>query len=124
MWVISCKPLHGVDGTHLRSQHQGILLTATATDAEGQLFPVAFGVVDIEDKDNWIWFLEQLRTVLIEHIPDILEQEHALVILSDRAKGLLEVPAIFPLVAYGYCLKHLEQNFKSTYKNPMLVILL
>ena len=121
----SCKPLLGVDGTHLRSHYQGILLTATATDAEGQLFPVAFGVVNIEDKENWIWFLEQLRTALIEHVPDILERENALIILSDRAKGLLKgVPAIFPLAAHGYCLKHLEKNLKSTYKNPTLVTLL
>jgi zinc finger SWIM domain-containing protein 3 len=46
----SCKPLLGVDGTHLRSRFQGILLTATATDAEGQLFPLVFSVVDIEAK--------------------------------------------------------------------------
>jgi len=95
------------------------------TDTEGQIFPVAFGVVDIEEKDNWIWFLQQLRTALIEHVPDIPEQENALVILSDHAKGLLEgVPTIFPLAAHGYCLKHLEKNLKSTYKNPMLVTLL
>ena len=90
-----------------------------------QLFPVVFGIVNIEDKENWIWFLEQLWTVLIEHVPEVLEQENALVILSDRAKGLLEgVPAIFPLAAHGYCLKHLEKNLKSTYKNPTLVTLL
>jgi transposase-like protein len=100
----------------LRFQFQGILLTATVTDAEGQLFPLAFGVVDIEDKANWIWFLEQLRTVLVEHAPAaILEQENTLVILSDRAKGLLEgVPAVFPLAVHGYCLKHLEKNLKPT----------
>ena len=66
-----------------------------------------------------------MRTVFIEYVPDVLEQENALVILSDRAKGLLEgVPAIFPLAAHGYCLKHLEKNLKSTYKNPTLVTLL
>ena len=121
----NCKRLLRVDGTHLHSWFQGILLTATATDAEGQLFPLAFGVVDIEDKQNWIWFLEQLRTVLVEHVPTILEQEKALVFLSDRAKGLLEgVLTIFPLAAHGYYLKHLEKNLKSNYKNPTLTTLL
>ena len=48
-----------------------------------------------------------------------------MVLLSDRAKGLLEgVPAIFPLAAHGYCLKHLEKNLKSTYKNPTLTTIL
>src|SRR5947207_4467488 len=46
------KLLLRVDRTHLRSRYQGILLTATVTDAEGQLFPLPFGVVNIEDKQN------------------------------------------------------------------------
>ena|SRR5436190_5563109 len=41
----NCKPLLGVDGTHMRSRYQGILLTATVTDTEGQLFPLTFIVV-------------------------------------------------------------------------------
>src|SRR5579859_7764782 len=121
----SCKPLLGVNGTHLRSRYQGILLTATTTDAEGQLFPLTFSVVDIEDKQNWIWFLQQLCAVLIEHVPIILEQENALVFLSDRAKRLLEgVPTIFPFAEHGYCLKHLEKNLKLNYKNHTLTTLL
>jgi zinc finger SWIM domain-containing protein 3 len=122
---VSCKPLLGLDGTHLRSKYQGILLTATATDAQGQLFPLAFGVTDIEDKANWIWFLQKLREVLVEYNPSVINQENVLVLLSDRAKGLLEgVPHVFPLAAHGYCLKHLEKNLKSRYKDPKLPTLL
>ena len=122
---ISCKPLLGLDGTHLRSKYQGILLTATATDAQGQLFPLAFGITDIEDKANWIWFLQKLREVLVEYSPTIVDQENALVLLSDRAKGLLDgVPHVFPLAAHGYCLKHLEKNLKARYKDPKLPTLL
>lgn len=120
-----CKPLIGLDGTHLRSKYQGILLTATATDAQGQLFPLAFGVVDIEDKANWIWFLQKLRDVLVEYDPAIVDQENVLVLLSDRAKGLLDgVPLVFPLAAHGYCLKHLEKNLKAQYKDPKLTTFL
>ena len=51
-----CRPLLGLDGTYLRSKYQGkcltsfsdqgILLAATATDANGQLFPLTYAVVD------------------------------------------------------------------------------
>lgn len=50
----SCKPPLGLDETHLKSKYQGILFTVTAMDAHGQLFPFAFGMIDIEDKNNWL----------------------------------------------------------------------
>lgn len=49
-----CCLLLGLDGTHLKSKYQGILLTATAVDAVGSLFPLTFGIVDAENDDNWL----------------------------------------------------------------------
>ena len=59
-----CRPLLGLDGTHLKSKYKGILLAATATDANGQLFPLAYAIVSIENDDNWLWFLCLLREVI------------------------------------------------------------
>ena len=42
----------------------GILLTATAIDANSRLFPLAHVVVDAENHDNWLWFLQLLLTVV------------------------------------------------------------
>ena len=50
---LSCKPLLELDGTHLTSKYGGILLAATATNAQGQLFPFAFAIVSVENDDNW-----------------------------------------------------------------------
>jgi hypothetical protein len=85
-----CRPLIGLDGTHLTAKYRGILLTATAVDANGSLFPLAFGVVDVEDKDNWLWFLELLHQIISEHAPVHLVQLTKLVFLSDRQKGLID----------------------------------
>ena len=47
-----CRPVLGLDGTHLKTRYQGILLAATGMDALGKLFPVAFAMVDAENNDN------------------------------------------------------------------------
>ena len=94
---------------------------ATATDAQGQLFPLAFGISDIEDKDNWVWFLQKLRGILEQHIPTHISELNSFTFLSDHQKGLLNaVDESFPLSAHGYCLKHLEKNLKNKYKHPDL----
>ena len=121
----NCKPLIGIDGTHVKSKFKGILLAATATDAQGQLFPLAFAVVDSENDAQWLWFLQKLRDVLMEHVPTILDVPDALTILSDRQKGLIQgVESIFPFSAHGYCVKHLERNLKIHHNHPELIKLL
>jgi len=98
---------------------------ATGTDAQGQLFLLTFEVLDIEDKDNWLWFLTKVRKVLKQHISISINKPNALTFLSDCQKGLIDgVSNVFPLAAHGYCLKHLEKNLKATFKNKDLSTLL
>src|SRR5438046_2720403 len=98
----------------------GILLAATAIDANSCLFPLAHAVVNAENDDNWLWFLQLLLTVVQSHALQSLIDK-ALVFLSDRQKGLLEaVERVFPGCPHGYCLKHLEANFHKEFKNPKL----
>ena len=123
-----CRPLLGLDGTHLKSKYKGILLAATATDANGQLFPLAYAIVSIENDDNWLWFLRLLREVVEANAPVFLtsgNQDESLVFLSDRQKGLLEgVERVFPNSPHGFCMKHLEENFQKQFKNVELKKLL
>ena len=73
MGIAHCRPLLGLDGTHLKTRYQGILLTATGVDAHGQLFPLAWAVVDAENNDNWLWMLRFLHQVLEQSAPHFLE---------------------------------------------------
>ena len=120
-----CHPLLGLDGTHLKSKYLGILLAATSIDSLGQLFPVAFAVVNAENDENWLWFLKTLRTTVIQpYAPEFLNN-HKLVLLSDRQKGLIDgVNTVFPGLPHGYCLRHLEENFHKKFKNVELKKLL
>lgn len=99
----------------------GILLAATAIDANGCLFLLAYAVVNAENDDNWLWFLQLLLTIIQSHaIQSVIDK--TLVFLSDRQKGLLEgVEHIFPGCPHGYCLKHPEGNFHKEFKNKNLL---
>ena len=122
----SCRPLIGLDGTHLKTKYLGILLIATAVDAEGQLFPVAFGVVDAENDGNWLWFLELLHSVISQCAPNHITIPENLIFLSDRQKGLIDgVHAVFPISPHGYYIRHLADNMrKAGFKHKDLHVLL
>ena len=55
----SCKPFIGLDGCHLKGRFGGQLFSATAKDRNDNIFSVAMAVVEQENKNSWIWFLEQ-----------------------------------------------------------------
>ena len=54
----------GLDGCFIKLSTGQQILAATGRDGNNNIFPIAFGVVDKEDTDNWTWFLTQLRTVI------------------------------------------------------------
>src|SRR5579859_3247311 len=115
-----CRSVLGLDGTHLKSKFQGILLCATGVNANGSLFPLAYAVVDAENDDNWLWFVKLLHDVVQLHIPAYLELA-MLTFISDRQKGLLEaVEHVFPGSSHGYCLRHLYDNMHKKFKHKML----
>ena len=77
-----CRPLLGLDGTHIKTRYQGIILAATGIDALGQLFPLAYAVVDAENKENWHWMLQLIRRVLEQSAPQFLEAKVSLYFYS------------------------------------------
>ena len=75
MGFAHCRPLIGLDGTHLKTRYQGILLAATAVDALGQLFPLAYAVVSAENNENWLWMLQHLHPGIEAYASDFLENK-------------------------------------------------
>jgi transposase-like protein len=62
-FMSGCRPLLCLDGTHLKGKYLGIFLCATGIDPDGARFHLAFGIVDAENHEIWLWFLSQLRKV-------------------------------------------------------------
>ncbi|XP_068635914.1 uncharacterized protein [Aristolochia californica] len=120
-FVNACRPLLGLDRTLLKSKYLGTLLFATGFDGDGALFPLAFGVVDEENDDNWMWFLSELHNLLETNT----ENMPRLTILSDRQKGIVDgVEANFPTAFHGFCMRHLSDSFRKEFNDTMLVNLL
>jgi len=59
-----CKPFIGIDGCFLKGSYKGVLLIAMALDANNGYFPLAYEIVEMENKDNWASFLRTLRIYL------------------------------------------------------------
>jgi len=69
-----------LDGCFLKGQCKGELLTAIGRDANNHVYPIAWAVVDVENKANWQWFLELL-------VDDIgIGDGGGLTIISDQHK--------------------------------------
>ena len=49
-----CRKVIGLDGCFFKGACQGELLVAIARDANNQMYPVAWAVVEKETNDSWI----------------------------------------------------------------------
>ncbi|XP_016164432.1 uncharacterized protein LOC107606948 [Arachis ipaensis] len=60
-FVGGCRPFIGLDGTFLRGYYGGQLLTAIGQDANNHIYPIAYAIVESENKKSWKWFLDILQ---------------------------------------------------------------
>ncbi|KAI3943548.1 hypothetical protein MKW98_021263 [Papaver atlanticum] len=78
-----CRPAFAVDGTYLSGERKGTLLLTIGYDANEKMYPIAFGIVDSENGDSCLRFMQKLF--------DALGREYSmnedLVVCSDRLKS-------------------------------------
>uniref|UniRef100_A0A1J3IG44 SWIM-type domain-containing protein n=1 Tax=Noccaea caerulescens TaxID=107243 RepID=A0A1J3IG44_NOCCA len=104
------RPLLFLDNAVLNSKYQGVMLIATAPDAEDGVFPVAFSIVDSETQENWLWFLEQLKSALSSESPRIT-------FVADFQNGLkTAIPQVFEDSHHAYCLRQLAEKLNTDLK--------
>ena len=77
-----CRPVLSIDGTFLLGKYMGTLLVAIACDADNALVPLAFVLVERENKDSWGWFLRLVRIHVIGPAREVA-------VISDRHQGIL-----------------------------------
>ena len=79
------------------------MLAAIAQDANRQLYPVAFGAVDSENNDSWMYFIMKLK----EAVGDV----ENLVFIFDRHPSIANaLSTVFPEAHHGACIHHIGMN--------------
>lgn len=80
-----CKLIIGLNGTHLKSTNDGVLLNAVGIDGNNNFYPVDYDVVEAENYETWKWFIEFI-------IQDVeIVNDNGWTIMSDKQKVLIKV---------------------------------
>ncbi|KAL0404486.1 UNVERIFIED_CONTAM: hypothetical protein Sradi_2089400 [Sesamum radiatum] len=114
-----CRNVISIDGTHLYTRYKHKLLVAVTLDANNQVLPLVFALVDEETLASWTWFLQMLAK---HFLPG---EDDRVCLISDRHGGLTNavnyVPTFkFPHGVHRFCLRHVCSNFNNKYKNIQL----
>ena len=107
VWMFSF-PFLSLDGTFLKSCFGQTLLTATCRDSNNEIYPLAWAIVESENKESWSWFLQQLKA----GIPGLYITRDA-TLISDRDKGLQAADSELDSFTRAWCVWHIQQNIKN-----------
>ena len=101
-----------MDATALIGKWKGQLVAACAVDGHNWLFPVSYGVVEVENEQSWRWFLGNLHKSKGDPV--------RLVIHIDACEDLQKaVETVFPEAEPRECTRHLVANFKKHFKGKV-----
>ncbi|XP_010513650.1 PREDICTED: uncharacterized protein LOC104789691 [Camelina sativa] len=97
-----------IDGTTMKGKYKGCLVAASGQDGNMQIFPLAFGVVEVENDSGWVWFFKHLQ----KFFPD----EEDLVFVSDRHASIYSaLGKVYPLAHHVASSAHLFRNVKHKF---------
>ena len=77
------RPVITVDACFLSGRYKGKMLIVIGYDAENQLLPLAFSLVDTENFEDCAWFMQWLRRNVI--------RSRFVCVITDRGNGLKKV---------------------------------
>nr|GFA63178.1 pentatricopeptide repeat-containing protein [Tanacetum cinerariifolium] len=94
----------------LKKTNCGEILIAVGSNGNNHIFPIAWAVVSVENKDNWTWFLKLIAKDL--DVPN----GAGLTLMSNQHKGLIEaVKDVMPLVEHRQCARHIYDGFRKQF---------
>ena len=59
-FLAGCRLFIRIDCCHLKGTTEGQLLVAIGKDRNDNIFPIAYAIVEINNKSSWTWFLQCL----------------------------------------------------------------
>ena len=104
------RPLVALDAAHLTSKYKRTFLVASGIDANDEVLPLAWAVIDAENSANWLWFCEHFKQNF-----GVITRDSS-VIISDCDKGLMEATkAVFPRCHPARCCWHIAHNVQDRF---------
>nr|GEW10411.1 pentatricopeptide repeat-containing protein [Tanacetum cinerariifolium] len=103
-WKLGCRNVIVLDGFFLKKPNVGEILTAIGRDENNHIFLVACAVVNVENKDNWSWFLDLLGDDLD------MPTGNYLTLISDQYKVRL-----IQAVVDRQCARHIYEGFRKQF---------
>ncbi|XP_023761534.1 uncharacterized protein LOC111909973 [Lactuca sativa] len=116
-WLDGCRKVIGIDGCFLKGICKGELLSVVGRDGNNNIYPIAWAVVNVENKNTWKWLLENL-------MEDIDEggNGNGITLMSDGHKGIMEaVKERCPEVEHRLCARHILANFHKKFKGECYI---
>ena len=102
-----------VDGTFMKRMYYSTLSVAICLDGNNQIYPLIFGVGDLENDASWSWFLTRLR--------DAIDNFDDLTFISDRHKSIEKsIKIIFLSAIHRVYRHHLKMNVLTKYENETI----
>ncbi|WVZ93287.1 hypothetical protein U9M48_039281 [Paspalum notatum var. saurae] len=110
-FLAGCRKVIGLDGCFFKGACSGVLLCAVGRDANNQIYPIAWAVVEMETNDTWDWF-----TYLLCRDLQIGDGD-GWVVISDQQKGILKaVQTWLPNAEHRNCARHIYANWRKKHK--------
>ncbi|CAN1197467.1 hypothetical protein LINPERPRIM_LOCUS15237 [Linum perenne] len=130
-----CRKIFAVDGCFLKGEVKGMILTAVGKDGNNQMFPIAWAVVEGENRDSWGWFMNIIQEEL--NLGDgtgwsiISDQQKVVNFLYYfvcqyncpsingllMSRGLVEtLKTVLPVAEHRKCARHVAANWKIKHK--------
>ena len=90
------------------------MFVATAQDANQQIYPIAFAVVDSENDASWDWFFKNLK----RFVPN----NNELLFISDRHSSIKKgIASNYEMAFHGYCNWHLKGNLRKRTRSDRIL---
>jgi len=104
-FMAGCRKVLGLDGCFFKGATNGELLCAIGRDANNQMYPIAWAVVEKENNESWDWFCD----ILFRDVG--VGDGEGWVIISDQQKGILNVVQKWaPDAEHRNCARHIYAN--------------
>nr|XP_043633287.1 uncharacterized protein LOC122604459 [Erigeron canadensis] len=105
------RELLGLDRAFMKGLYPGQVLTAVGVDGNNGIYPIAYGLVEAENRSSWTWFISCLGEDLD------LQQMSNFTFVSDRQKGIVPaIESLYPCAEHRFCLRHIHENLKTKFK--------